>query len=108
MTQAASEGPLISQYADDPDMLELIEMFVSDLPERVLALKDAIAAEDIERVGGLAHQLKGAGGGYGYPAITESALKLETMAKGGTDDLDAVRNNIEELVNLCNRASAGI
>ena len=108
MSQAASEGPLISEYASDADMLELIEMFVAELPERVTALNDAMAAGDLARVGGLAHQLKGAGGGYGYPTITDSAFTLETMAKAGTDDLDAVRRNIDELVSLCNRASAAV
>jgi hypothetical protein len=33
----------------------------------------------------MAHQLKGAGGGYGYPQITEAAAALEMVVKEGAD-----------------------
>ena len=78
--------PIRSQYEDDPDMLELVQAFATDLPGRAREIEsrlDASALEDVQR---LAHQLKGAGGGYGFPQITEAAAALEQAIKEGSDE----------------------
>src|SRR5204863_374685 len=53
----------------------------------------------------LAHQIKGAAGSYGFPAITEAVGRLEAMAKNGgrSEDTQAC---LRELASLCERASA--
>jgi len=78
--------PIRSQYEDDPDMLELVQGFAADLPGRAREIEgrlDASALEDVQR---LAHQLKGAGGGYGFPQITETAAALEQAIKEGSGE----------------------
>jgi CheY-like chemotaxis protein/HPt (histidine-containing phosphotransfer) domain-containing protein len=70
-----------SAYADDPDMVEVIDGFVAALPERIGALLDSFAGGDYETLERLAHQLKGAGGSYGYPLLTQQARKLEQAAR---------------------------
>jgi HPt (histidine-containing phosphotransfer) domain-containing protein len=96
--------PLISEFADDEEMMELIELFVAEMPGRVAALQSAFqqsAREDLQR---LAHQLKGAAPGYGYPAIGDAAAELEDAAKGQAA-LEDLSQQLEELVNLCHRAA---
>ena len=109
---AANASPIYSDFQDDPDMLELIEMFVDDLPDRVEALRSAVLQEDFEAMACVAHQLKGAGGGYGFPAITENSAKVESLAKAFRDavepapSIEAVTQSLQQLIDVCNRATA--
>lgn len=106
MDNATTEStPLLSELAGDADMAELIEMFVAELPERVAALRQALTERDFEALRRLAHQLKGAAGGYGFPSITEAAKDLEITAK--TDrSLEKTAAEMQALAGLCARARA--
>ena len=53
----------------------------------------------------LAHQLKGAAGGYGFPTITASAAELETLLDAGMAQTSAFAEQFEALIALCKRAS---
>ncbi len=77
--------PIRSSYEDDPDMLEIVREFAAELPDRVEALKSCLAAGELAALQTLAHQLKGAGGGYGFAAITEWAGQLEQALKDKAD-----------------------
>jgi CheY-like chemotaxis protein/HPt (histidine-containing phosphotransfer) domain-containing protein len=69
-----------SQYADS-GLAEIIDQFVATLPQRLEGMRQAMEAgcyTDLQR---LAHQLKGGGGGYGYPGLTHAARRLEAAAK---------------------------
>lgn len=99
-------APLYSSYADDPDMAELIEGFVSEMPRRVDALRQAIADQDIDTIIRLSHQIKGAAGGYGFDVITDVARQVEHQARV-VEDVAAVKRRVDDLILLCHRASAG-
>ncbi len=99
-------APLYSAYADDADMAELIELFVNEMPQRVDALRQAIADKDIDAIIRLSHQLKGAAGGYGFDVITDVAREVERQART-VDDVAAVKRRVDDLILLCHRASAG-
>jgi len=99
------DPPLYSELADDPDLADVLEMFVNDLPERARRLREAVAAEDFETLRCLAHQLKGAGGGYGFGAITDAAREVESFA-GPPVQPESLGPAVEELVRLCRRATA--
>ena len=75
------EGPLFSSFADDPEMGELIERFVSGLGAQVAEAERALALRDAETARHVAHRLKGAAGGYGFDAITKAAADFERAAK---------------------------
>ncbi len=107
MSTSSDAASIVSAYADDPDMAELVELFLEELPDRVATIREALGQGDIKKVGQVAHQLKGAGGGYGFPAITEAGLDAEQAAKQTPDDLDQVRRTVDALVDVCNRASLG-
>lgn len=90
--------------AEDPAFQELVRSFVNELPGRVAAAHAAAVAGDIERVRTLAHQLKGAGAGYGFPDVSTRAAKLETLAVVG-DDPPAIHGAIVALEAACREAA---
>jgi len=72
-----------SAFADNPVIARILPGFFGSLDARVQALRAALAANQFEELRRLAHQIKGAGGSYGYPSITEAARKLEADAREG-------------------------
>jgi HPt (histidine-containing phosphotransfer) domain-containing protein len=120
---AGAATPVVSKYANDPDMAELVELFVAELPTRVKAMQDALDRRQVDSLKRSAHQLKGAGGGYGFASIGAAAGKLESllvslsttnptrkdspdaMAAWSPSELEGVRRELDELIDLCRRAS---
>ncbi len=98
-------GTIVSELANDPDLAELVEMFVEELPDRISAIEKTISEQDYDGLKRLAHQLKGAAGGYGFPIITDAARSLEEKART-EQDLDAINTELRQLADLCHRASA--
>jgi len=101
----ADGGPIKSQFADDPGMSELIEAFITRLPEMADAMAQALANNCFDELRRLAHQLKGSGGGYGYPSLTQQARKLEDSARAA--DGEAARLALGELQATVHAAVAG-
>jgi HPt (histidine-containing phosphotransfer) domain-containing protein len=100
-----SGAPIRSDFAGDPDMVELIEYFVSELPDRAAAVTDCMRDRRWEDLRRLAHQLKGASGGYGFGALGEAAASLEHDLDAQAD-LDAIQRDVDALLALCGRVSA--
>jgi HPt (histidine-containing phosphotransfer) domain-containing protein len=109
--RARSAGPLRSEFADDPEMSELVEQFVRELPSRLLALEAVWRAGDAQSLRRMAHQLKGAGSGYGFPGVSEAAADVESAivswGDGPAGVLEGVRGKVEALAAMCRRASGG-
>lgn len=101
--------PLCSTLSSDPEMRELIEMFVHDLPSRIDAMEASVAADDLNRLRTYAHQLKGSAGGYGYEPISDAAARLEQAIKGQDlqPDLEPIRQEADALIAICRRAAQG-
>ena len=68
---------IISQLAGNEDFAPLLQQFISEIPERISHIDLASAADDVELLKRIVHQLKGACGGYGFPSLTEEACALE-------------------------------
>ena len=107
-TMNGDDGLMLSEFADDPDMHPLLAEFVGELPERMSQMNVLAAAGEHAELGRLAHQLKGAGGGYGYPAITEAAAELECAARESTVDPATVADALARLAALCAAAAAAL
>lgn len=69
--------PVRSAFADDLDFRDLLEEFATALPERREALQAAYRLGDHDTLRSQAHQLKGSGGGYGFPELSVLAAELE-------------------------------
>jgi len=100
-----SSSPIHSGLSDDPDMMELVEEFVANLQDRIATIQACVDTHDLAQLTSIAHQLKGASGGYGFDVIGQAAAVLETSAKA-TDSLADVGDKVEELISLCRRATA--
>ena len=105
--QPTSAGPLQSTLSSDPDMAELVQFFVDEMNDRVDSIQSAAEANDLGQLRVVAHQLKGAGAGYGFEPITNSAASLEALidASDPTADAQQLRQQVDELIDLCRRAS---
>jgi HPt (histidine-containing phosphotransfer) domain-containing protein len=62
-------------------------------------------AEKGEALQRLAHQLKGAAGGYGFAPITDAAARVEEALVSGAAP-EHVQPHLDELFALCARAVA--
>jgi histidine phosphotransfer protein HptB len=98
-------GRIVSQYASDPEMAELIELFVSELPQRIEALNSAWNESRMTEVTRIAHQLRGACSGYGFPSLGKAAGALEDgLRTGAADGASSLAGEFKALVDLCARA----
>ncbi len=98
--------PLYSSYADDEDMLELVEMFVAELPDRMASVTAALDGGDYDQLQVYAHQLKGSAGSYGFQSITDAAAGLEDALKSGSPNPAILKPHADALLDLLDRASA--
>lgn len=103
MSVAASQAGtnVFSEFASDPEYRELLEMFAEALPERRRCLADSFRSGNAEELRVLAHQLKGAGGGFGFPELTCRAAELEAACR--EDKSQAVADSLERLLELMSR-----
>ncbi len=104
-TPPERSGRIVSQYANDPEMAELVQLFLSELPKRIEALNTAWTESRITDVTRMAHQLRGACSGYGFPSLGKAAGALEdglrtTAAEGAS----SVSDEFRALVDLCSKA----
>jgi len=97
------ESPIVSEFVDDLEMREVLASFVGGLGGQIGRARAALDAGDLETLQRIAHQLKGAAGGYGFMCITDAAASLEQSVKGGSVDL---QEKLVVLTGLCRRASA--
>ena len=86
-----------SAFADDPDMKELVASFVSDLPTSVSRMIDLLRSQDLQELHRVVHQLKGAGGGYGFDRVTSLAAHADQAIKTG-GPIDVIRREVDSLI----------
>jgi len=86
---------------EDASFADIVTQFVAGLSERLTRMENAVRQADFDALRIAAHQLKGSGGGYGYPILTEHAAQLERHARNQA--LDQCVETIEELKAICER-----
>jgi len=94
----------IESELDDDGLAEVIDQFVASLPNQLDNMRQALAHNHFEELQRLSHQLKGAGGSYGYPSLTDAARALEDAAADA--DTEAANLALKEMADLC-RAVGG-
>jgi CheY-like chemotaxis protein len=90
---------LQSRFAGDARMAAILGKFIARLPENVEKLRTHLQEQQLDALRRAVHDLKGAGGGYGFPEISATAARAEAAIKAGAA-LDAVRQGVEELIAL--------
>lgn len=86
---------------EDPSFADIVIEFVNGLEKRLHEMEEALAAHDLETLRRAAHQLKGSGGGHGYPVLTDRAAALERHAKEKA--LAECAKALHDLRQLCQR-----
>jgi CheY-like chemotaxis protein/HPt (histidine-containing phosphotransfer) domain-containing protein len=97
--------PIRSELADEAALASVLEAFVAGLPKQLDAMCEALANGHHEELKRRAHQLKGAGGSYGYPALTDAAGALEQVAR--TRDLEVAQLALQQVTVLCQAIADG-
>ena len=97
-----SQDPIESELVkEDASFADIVLQFVEGLNARLTDMEHAIRASDFEALQRAAHQLKGSGGGYGYPVLTERAATLEHYAK--SQELFDCQRMVDDLKEICKR-----
>lgn len=107
-TAVDPSAPIISEYASDSEMVEIVAEFVDGLTSRLDTLVDAVERKDRDQVAARAHDLKGAGGGFGFPTISETAAAIELVARNGEVGIEECQPLLDELKDICERVAAGL
>jgi CheY-like chemotaxis protein/HPt (histidine-containing phosphotransfer) domain-containing protein len=96
---------LVSSFAEDDEMKELVATFVSNLARRVTAIDAALEGGDLDGLQRAVHQLGGAAGSYGFPTVTVAAARVESAIADGADTL-RLAPLTRSLTALCRSARA--
>ena len=72
-----------AQLSNDDDLMgEIIDLFLTEAPSQALEMREALAALDFERLGRVAHTIKGSFASLHAEQARLQAQQLETAAKG--------------------------
>jgi len=106
MSQQSTNAPfesvpfVYSELSDDPDLRDLIQLFVDEMPYRTALYEELFRTGDFEELRRAVHQLKGAAGSYGFAPITEAASALEQCIRQEAP-YEQIRNELHRLLRLC-------
>jgi PAS domain S-box-containing protein len=100
---AADAAPSIkSSLLEYPGMMELVTEFVDSLPGKVRNMTYYLEQNDMTLLRQVVHQLRGAGGGYGFAPLTQPATSAEG-AIDACDGFESISGEIESLINVVRR-----
>jgi hypothetical protein len=85
----------------DPDIADLIPGFLENRRRDVDKMREALTQGEYETIRVLGHSMKGAGGGYGFDAITEIGGALERAAKDRNPE--GIRQGLRDLAGYLDR-----
>ncbi len=101
------ESPLVSTlFEDEPGLVGIVEKFVIRFPDMLDEMAVSVAHADWVALAGQAHNLKGVGGGFGYPQVSQLAEQLESAALGS--DAAGAGRILDELRHLSKRITLGL
>ncbi|WP_455200709.1 ATP-binding protein [Kaarinaea lacus] len=104
---AKSSDPIFSTLLnEDPTFSDLVEKFVSELPDMLTKLNCAYEDKDWVTLKDGLHNLKGMGGGFGYSVLTELAGKAEFQIF--SENYEAAKVFINEISQTSERIYEGI
>lgn len=97
--------PVYSRHSHDPEYHELIEYFVSAMPERRAMLIRQFADSDWLALGETAHKITGAAGGYGFEELSLMTKQLELHCRSKSRDERLIESLMRSILGYINRMS---
>lgn len=79
----------------DPEIADLIPGFLENRRKDIKAMDEALRQGDFEAIRVLGHSMKGAGGSYGFDAVTDIGKALEDAAKN--TNAEEIQRSVGEL-----------
>jgi PAS domain S-box-containing protein len=102
----SDKPPIISSLlTEEPEFLELMQEFINRLVTDMEELKTAVDEKRWDVVRRISHNIKGGGGGFGFPMLTDIAGEIQSHVMSG--DYEAVQELVEEMDELCGRIYKG-
>jgi len=99
--------PLVSELLiEQPDCRELVVSFVEKLPGLIAELQSLNDQQDWNTMKDRIHDLKGLGGGYGYPQVSEIASAIESGLL--SQQLNPIAEQLDQLRELLHLIQLGI
>ncbi|MGD8572631.1 MAG: ATP-binding protein [Gammaproteobacteria bacterium] len=106
-TKNGNDTPIYPAVLDDNlEWAKMSREFASSLITELKAIKTAAMTEDWEAVEWLLHALKGKGGGFGYPIVTDTAAEAENHIKNR--NYPATIDAIDNLLSIGERIYGGL
>jgi CheY-like chemotaxis protein/HPt (histidine-containing phosphotransfer) domain-containing protein len=90
----------------DPEFLEIVDQFVQNLPDIIATIAGSYQQQDWKHLRETIHNLKGMGGGFGFPQLTDTAAEIEACLL--RRDSAAIEKLIDELRCTRDRIQAGM
>lgn len=106
MSASTKSDYLYSSLGTDPDLCDIVDMFVDEMPDRITCLMQLLDASNLDELARMAHQLKGAAGSYGFDAISPAAGEVESAILNGQPEY-IVHDATVFLCDLCSRVRSG-
>ncbi len=97
--EAASKKPVLKSALLEDDSLssDLIKRFVSSVADNLVEIETLLITEDWQRLQELLHKLRGTGGNFGYPTVSELAEEMELYAKSkNVNQLNKLLRSLKE------------
>ncbi len=101
----SADQSIVSLYADDPDIVPILGDYVEHLGGQVDEMRTALASGRFADLRRFAHRIKGSGGNYGYPSLTDAAKDLEEAAK--MQDARSAEEALHKVASLCRAIRQG-
>ena len=100
--------PIVSSYLNDEGMESIIHIFLDEIPHRIADLQASFKSSNRDDFCKQVHQLKGAGGGYGFTEITLKAADIEKKLRvPNAGWKEEIQKNMDEFITVLQRVYAG-
>jgi CheY-like chemotaxis protein len=96
---ASATTPIKSSIAEHPGMMTIIAEFVDGLPDEGRKMTEFLEQNDMASLRRVVHQMRGAGGGYGFTPLTELATKAEASINA-SDNLKSTTADVKALIDV--------
>ena len=85
----------LSDQGDPELLIDLIQMYLQDSPNKLAEINAGLEAQDYERVERAAHSLKGSAGNLGAVLVQRDCDQLQQASR--RHELDAIRTGVSDL-----------
>ena len=100
-----NSSPLCSTLASDPELREIVRLFVAEMPDRIAGFERHLVSGNRAELTRAAHQLKGSAGSHGFTTLSHAAAELESTIKSSASQ-EVIVSATANLIALCRRVTA--